>query len=71
MCPDRIIIRVWPSGFAPISAAVAVEPFAPGRFSMTTGWPRTFSSCPPMSREIMSAVPPAGKPTSQRIGPDG
>src|SRR5436309_106525 len=35
-----------------------------------TGWPSTFSSSLPMSREIMSAVPPAANPTSQRIGPD-
>ena len=71
MWPDRIIIRVCPSGFAATSAAVAVEPFAPGRFSITTGAPSTFSSSLAMSREIMSAVPPGGNPTSQRIGPEG
>ena len=71
MWPERIIISVCPSGFAPTSVCVAVRPFAPGRFSTTIGTPSTFSRSLAMSREIMSAVPPAVKPTSQRIGPDG
>ena len=71
MWPDRISISVCPSGLAATSACVAVRPFAPGRFSTMIGTPSTFSRSLAISREIMSPVPPAVNPTSQRIGPEG
>jgi hypothetical protein len=36
--PER---EVWPSGLKLITKPAAVIPPAPGRFSTTTGWPRT------------------------------
>src|SRR3954464_2486776 len=71
MWPERTSISVCPSGFAETSACVAVAPFAPGRFSTMIGTPSVFSRSLAISREIMSPVPPAVKPTSQRMGPDG
>src|SRR5215471_2559734 len=44
---------------------------APGRFSITKGWPsRSCSHCP-ISRATMSLPPPGVKPTIQRTGRDG
>ena len=48
--------------------AAATVPVAPGRFSITTGWPR-FSERPgAMMRATTSVPPPGGKPTTMRTG---
>src|SRR5712692_8818814 len=41
---------------------------APGRFSITTGWPQSSLIFWPMRRAMMSLGPPAGKGTIIRIG---
>src|ERR1051326_7085356 len=37
--PRWPIMRVWPSGAARAAASAPIEPAAPGRLSITTGWP--------------------------------
>src|ERR1700682_310165 len=43
-------------------------PPAPGRLSMTTGWPHASVSFCPIARATTSSEPPAGKGTTRRIG---
>ena len=43
-------------------------PVAPGRFSITTGWPRFSPSRGAMMRATTSVPPPGGKPTTMRTG---
>src|SRR5262245_2435698 len=44
---------------------------APGRFSTTTGWPRTSGSLDAIRRATMSVPPPGVNPTTSRIGRPG
>ena len=57
---------VWPSGsdFATSCAPIAV--LAPGRFSITTGWPQSSLIFCPVRRAMMSAGPPGGNGTTMR-----
>ena len=59
---------VWPSGVALATSRVARLPPAPGRVSITTGWPSFSDRCWPMMRARMSFGPPGAKPISQRTG---
>jgi len=43
-------------------------PPAPGRFSITSGWPSVALTCGPMARRMASALPPGGKVTTTLIG---
>ena len=51
---------VWPSAVARATTPVAVLPPAPGRFSITTGFPRLAESSGPSVRAITSFGPPGG-----------
>jgi hypothetical protein len=44
---------------------------APGRFSITNCWPRSWPILAPTTRAEMSAVVPAGKPLITRTGAVG
>jgi hypothetical protein len=44
---------------------------APGRLSMTNGWPSCSPRCCTITREMMSVVPPGAKPMIQRTGRAG
>ena len=68
MVPNRM---VWPSGSDCATPCVAINPFAPGRFSTTTGWPSRSDIFGAISRARMSIPPPGGKPMTIRIGRDG
>src|SRR5438046_3667624 len=46
-------------------------PPAPGRLSITTGWPHDSVSFLPISRPNVSATPPTGNGTTMRIGLSG
>jgi hypothetical protein len=46
-------------------------PPPPGRLSMTTGWPRIFSSLRPTMRASTSLGPPGVKATTSVIGRAG
>src|SRR6516165_10617676 len=50
---------VWPSGGARTTASVPILLPAPGRSSMTNGWPRRSDSHCPIRRATVSDVPPA------------
>ena len=63
--------RVWPSGSALATNSAATMPPAPGRLSMTTGWPRLTDSCCATARAVRSATPPAPKGTTMRRGLEG
>ena len=45
-----------------------IVPAAPGRFSMTNGWPSRSDSHWPIRRAAMSAGPPAAKGATTRTG---
>jgi hypothetical protein len=45
-----------------------MPPFAPARLSTTTCCPICFASSPPITREMMSGVPPGADGTRKRIG---
>ena len=49
----------------------AIMPAAPVLFSTTTGWPSAACIFAAISRAGTSLGPPAGKPTSSRIGFEG
>ena len=53
-----------PSGALRATASAAMLPPAPGRFSITTGWPSSGAICSASSRAVMSAAPPGGKGTT-------
>jgi hypothetical protein len=59
---------VCPSGAARASRRAASWPFAPGRFSTTTGWPRRSESLVLKARAAMSEAPPGAKGTSRVTG---
>src|SRR5262245_23410657 len=46
-------------------------PFAPARFSTTTGWPQVSVSRCATVRDVISVPPPGGYGTSRRTGRDG
>jgi len=48
---------VWPSGGDFTTSCVPVTPLAPGRFSITTGWPSCTLNCCPMMRATVSGAP--------------
>jgi hypothetical protein len=62
---------VCPSGAERTSSCVAIMPLAPGRFSMTSGWPRWSAIAGCMVRAMMSVAPPGAKPMSTRTGREG
>src|SRR6476620_427372 len=45
-----------------------IAPFAPDRLSMTTCWPICRESSAPITREMMSGVPPGAEGTRKRMG---
>src|SRR5262245_44539440 len=63
--------RVWPSGGALTTAAVAIEPPAPARFSITTGLPSRSCSFGAIARITTSMLPPGGNDTMKVTGPVG
>src|ERR1700730_8055516 len=63
---ERIAVR---GAFTTAWVAILVP--APGRFSITNGWPRRSDSHCPISRATMSYPPPAAKPTMMCTGRDG
>src|SRR5712671_1911401 len=50
---------------------MAIRPPAPGRFSITRGWPSSLSTPGWTMRAIASVLPPGGKLTRRRIGRSG
>src|SRR5262245_51778755 len=63
--------RLDASGGTFATASVAILLAAPGRLSMTNGWPSRSDGHWPMRRAMISAAPPAAKPTTMRTGRDG
>ena len=61
-------IRVLPSGAASFTAWAAMRPPAPARLSTMTGTPRLSFILSARTRAVMSAEPPAGKPTKILMG---
>ena len=59
---------VCPSGALRATASAAMLPPAPGRFSITTGWPSSGAIRSASSRAVMSAAPPGGKGTTMLQG---
>src|SRR5258706_2907053 len=62
---------VCPSAGAFATNAVPIVPFAPARFSTTTGCRNDSVSFWPMARPRTSVPPPGGYGEMMRIGPDG
>src|SRR3954471_16035677 len=62
---------VYPSGAARTTYSVAKFVPAPGRGSLTNSGPRRSVSGCDTRREMMSVVPPAVYPSTQRTGRDG
>ena len=62
---------VWPSAGERTTASAPMIVLPPGRFSMTTDWPRLFARCSPSRRADRSAAPPGGKGTTMRNCLDG
>ncbi len=52
------IIRVYPSGAARATWAAPTLPLAPGRFSITMGWPRAACRRSCTARTTVSLAPP-------------
>ena len=66
---ELVVIRiVWPSGAARAASAVPMTPIAPGRFSITNGWPSESCSCGPITRAIWSGRLPGGNGTTNLTG---
>src|SRR5262249_14459380 len=66
--PGVMIRSVYPSLSARATASLPRVPPAPGRFSITTGWPSfSCSDCATM-RPMMSAPPPGPNGTTMRTG---
>src|SRR5215472_5270915 len=59
--------NVYPSARARAAFAAAILPPAPGLFSTTTAWPRTFLKWSGKSRAERSALPSAGNGTRTAI----
>jgi len=57
-----------PSVGAPASACAASTPLAPGRLSLTTGWPSALLSDCPSARAAKSDGPPAPPGITMRMG---
>ena len=55
--PAGVASRVYPSGGARNTLPLPVEPAAPGRFSMITGWPQRSRSFSATMRGSASAEP--------------
>ena len=66
VCAPMVITSVWPSGAALATTLVPTVPTAPGRFSITIGWPSFSCSCAATSLAITSTEPPGGKGTINR-----
>jgi hypothetical protein len=66
IAPPEDISSVCPSGADFATSTTPILPFAPGRFSTTTGWPSVSWSFAPSARPIWSAAPPGGKFTTMR-----
>jgi hypothetical protein len=62
---------VSPSGRACATNCAPTAPFAPGRLSMITGWPRIGCIAVASARETTSVAPPAFQGTTMRTGPSG
>src|SRR5260221_12713386 len=62
------IISVCPSAGALSSACAPTMPAAPGRFSITIGWPSASPSAGATVRAVISTLPPGTKGTISRIG---
>src|SRR5215207_3574434 len=65
------ITSVWPSGAAAATRALPRVAPAPGRFSMTRGWPSRSRKPWATRRAARSVVPPGAKGTMRRIGCEG
>ena len=65
------ITKVYPSGAARATASAPTLPFAPTRFSTTTGWPRLSESFCATTRAARSEPPPAGNATTILIAREG
>ena len=64
----KLTSRVWPSGAARATSAVATMPVAPGLLSTTTLVPSSLLSHSAMNRLKMSAPPPGPLGMTRRIG---
>ena len=62
---------MYPSGCAFATSSFAMLPFAPARFSTTTGWPSVWPSLSASTRAAMSGAPPGGIGTMIVTGRDG
>ena len=60
--------RVWPSGAERTTSIAAIDPPAPGLFSMTKGWPKVAVNCCPTARAATSLPEPGGNGTNRRTG---
>src|SRR3954468_9609615 len=60
-----------PSGGARNTLPLPVEPAAPGRFSMMTGWPQRSRNFSATMRGSASAEPPGGHGTTKVTARDG
>jgi hypothetical protein len=61
--PLIVVPKVCPSPAAASICWMPMTPPAPGRFSITMGWPRRSASGSVMIRASTSGEEPAGKPT--------
>ncbi len=59
---------MWPSAFDFVMISTAMFPAAPGRLSTTMRWPVCAAILSLTMRATTSVGPPAGNPTSSRIG---
>src|SRR5207245_4933123 len=62
----RTIVQPLRAGSA--TASEPIRPPTPGRFSMTTGWPRPSENFWTTTRATLSLDPPGGNGTTKRIG---
>ena len=60
--------KVCPLGSALATISAATMPPAPGRFSITTGWPKPSAIFCATVRAVKSATPPAPNGTTMRKG---
>src|SRR5688572_11571374 len=64
-------VQVWPSFGASSALFVPMEPDAPGWLTITTFWPRCFSSSAAVMRVTWSVEPPAAQGTMIVTGLEG
>src|SRR5688572_16640045 len=64
-------VQVWPSLGASSALFVPIDPDAPGWFTITTFWPRCFSSSAAVMRVTWSVEPPAAHGTMIVTGFEG